>query len=125
MATSEVSHSGAIGGVGSALLVLVPAGAAEVEKRKGRGKKGGAFRGPCPPQLMVQVPWLWSLGDAARKRVLNWCRSPGCEAWVTQLAREGGGVLNWCRSLGCEAWVTQLAREGGVGGWVGGVGMRR
>ena len=64
---------------------------------------------------LVQVPWLRGLGDAARKRVLNWCRSPGCEAWVTQLARGGGG-LNWCRSPGCEAWVTQLAGEGEGGG---------
>jgi hypothetical protein len=41
VATSEVSHGGAIGGVGSALLVLVPARRPWYKKREGRGRGGG------------------------------------------------------------------------------------
>ena len=33
--------------------------------------------------------------------------------------------LNWSRSPGCKAWVTQLAREGGGGGWEEEGGMVR
>ena len=46
VATSEVSHGGAIGGVGSALLVLVPARRPWYKKRRGgRGGEGpGCFR---------------------------------------------------------------------------------
>jgi hypothetical protein len=45
VATSEVSHGGAIGGVGSALLVLVPARRPWYKKKGGGGGEGpGCFR---------------------------------------------------------------------------------
>ena len=60
MATSEVSHGGAIGGVGSALLVLVPARRPWYKKGEGGGKEDPVT--PVPVNTRAGA-WFTHIGN--------------------------------------------------------------